>query len=88
MALKYRLKEEPIEVGDVKISNGSKTTVTNIDDQTGAISWEVEYIPNFEKLYSDADDLVATTKGVVAKTKNDKKLRDIFEEAKKLAKKN
>ena len=84
MALKYRLKEEPIEVGDVKISNGSKTTVTNIDDQTGAISWEVEYIPNFEKLYSDADDLVATTKGVVAKTKNDKKLRDIFEEAKKL----
>ncbi|MBC8396744.1 MAG: hypothetical protein H8E16_06560 [Flavobacteriales bacterium] len=84
MALKYRLKEEPIEVGDVKISNGSKTTVTNIDDQTGAISWEVEYIPNFEKLYSDADDLVATAKGVATKTKNDKKLRDIFEEAKKL----
>ena len=84
MALKYRLKEEPIEVGDVKISNGSKTTVTDIDDQTGAISWEVEYIPNFEKLYSDADDLVATAKGVATKTKNDKKLRDIFEEAKKL----
>jgi len=84
MALKYRLKEEPIEVGDVEISNGSKTTVTDINDQTGAISWSVEYIPNFEKLYSDADDLVATAKGVVTKTKNDKQLRDIFEEAKKL----
>ena len=84
MALKYRLKEEPAEIGDVKISNGSKTTVTDIDDQTGAISWSVEYIPNFEKLYNDADDLVTTAKGVVAKTKNDKKLRDIFEEAKKL----
>ena len=84
MALKYRLKEEPAEIGDVTISNGSKTTVTDIDDQTGAISWSVEYIPNFEKLYSDVDDLVTTAKGVATKTKNDKKLRDIFEEAKKL----
>ena len=31
MALKYRLKEEPAEIGDVTISNGSKTTVTDID---------------------------------------------------------
>jgi len=84
MALKYRLKEEPAEIGDVTISNGSKTTVTDIDAQTGAISWSVEYIPNFEKLYSDVDDLVTTAKGVATKTKNDKKLRDIFEEAKKL----
>ena len=37
-----------------------------------------------KKLYSDVDDLVTTAKGVATKTKNDKKLRDIFEEAKKL----
>ena len=38
MAQKYKLKEADQEVGDVRISNGVKTKVTDIDDNTGAIS--------------------------------------------------
>ena len=35
MAYKYKLKE--IEVGDPKIDNGTKSTVTVVDPTTGAI---------------------------------------------------
>ena len=84
MALKYKLKEVDQTVGDIKISNGVKTQVTNIDNQTGAISWSVEYIPNFEQMYELSTDLVDVSKSVYTKTKDDKVLRDIYEETRKL----
>jgi len=82
MAYKYKLKE--VEVGDVKIDNGVKSTVTNIDPNTGSISWDVDYIPNIDKLVEDAMELVKTAKGVYQKTKGDKKFLDIYEQAKQL----
>jgi len=39
MAYKYKLKE--FEVGDVKVNNGVKSTVTNVNDVTGAITWDI-----------------------------------------------
>ena len=84
MAQKYKLKEADQEVGDVRISNGVKTKVTDIDDNTGAISWSVEYIPNFEQMYELSTDLVDISKSVYTKTKDDKVLRDIYEESRKL----
>ncbi len=45
MAYKYKLKE--IEVGDTKVTGGVKSVVTDIDPETGAITWSVDYIPNF-----------------------------------------
>jgi|TARA_B110000977_G_C11056505_1_gene484281 hypothetical protein len=84
MALKYKIKEVDQAVGDVKISNGVKTKVTDIDSNTGAISWSVEYIPNFEQMYELSTDLVDVSKSVYTKTKDDKVLRDIYDEARKL----
>ena len=69
------------KVGDVKISGGIKSTIKNINKETGGISWDIEYIPNFEELFDDATDLVKTSKGVYTKAKTDDKLRLIYDEA-------
>jgi hypothetical protein len=89
--LKYKLKEAPqppaikgAKVGDVKISGGIKSTVTNIDPETGRISWDVDYIPNVGKLVNDVNQLTNTSKDVAVKTKDDPKFRDIYNDAKLL----
>ena len=82
MAYKYKLKE--IEVGDTKVTGGVKSVVTDIDPETGAISWSIEYIPNLTKLVEDAMELASTAKGVYQKVKDDKKFLDIYEQAKQL----
>ena len=79
---KYKLKE--IEVGDVKVDGGVKSVVTDIDPETGAISWDVDYVPNLTKLVEDSIELAATAKGVYQKAKDDKKFLDIYEQAKQL----
>ena len=75
---------QEVEVGDVKVDNGVKSTVTDIDPNTGSISWDVDYIPNIDKLVEDAMELVKTAKGVYQKTKGDKKFLDIYEQARQL----
>ena len=45
------------EVGDVKVSGGNKYTVTDVDPQTGKISWDVESVPAFDSVYKEFDDL-------------------------------
>ena len=45
------------EVGDVKVSGGNKYTVTDIDPQTGKISWDIESVPAFDSVYKEFDDL-------------------------------
>ena len=82
MGYKYKLKE--IEVGDVKIDNGTKSTVTDIDPTTGAISWSLSQIPNIDRLLDESDDLVKTAKGVYTKVKDDKVFLDIYKQARSL----
>ena len=82
MVYKYKLKE--FEIGDVKVDNGTKSTVTDIDSTTGAISWSIQQIPNIDKLVEDVDELTATAKKVYQKTKDDKKFLDIYEQARSL----
>ena len=72
------------KIGDVKISNGIKSTITNIDKETGAIKWDIAYLPNFDKLFDDVTDLVGTAKGVYTKAKGDDVLRVIYDEARVL----
>ena len=82
MAKKYKLKE--FEVGDVKVNDGVKSTVTDIDSTTGAISWSILQVPNIDRLLDESDDLVATAKGVYAKVKDDKVFLDIYKQARSL----
>jgi hypothetical protein len=55
MAHKYKLKE--IEVGDVKVSGGVKSTVISKDPETGAISWDIDYVPAFDSTYKEFNEL-------------------------------
>ena len=45
------------EIGDTKTDRGIKTTVSDINPETGAISWDVEYVPAFDSVYKEFDDL-------------------------------
>ena len=47
---KYKLKE--IEVGDTDIRKGVKTTVSDVDPETGAITYDVENVANFSSTYN------------------------------------
>ena len=93
---KYKLKEAPeddlpkvdkkgkFKIGDFKSKDGVKSTIVDIDKETGGIKWDIEYLPNFDKLFDVATDLVNTAKGVYTKAKTDDKLRKIYDEARVL----
>ena len=70
------------EVGQVSFSSDgtSKSTITDIDPETGAVKWEITQLPGFDKLYDDLTDLVSTAKRTYVKTKDDKKFRDFYDE--------
>ena len=83
------LKREPgedFEVGQVTYSDDGlrKSVVTDINPETGAVRWDIIQLPGFETLYDELDDLVDISKRVYVKTKDDKKFRDFYEEARKL----
>ena len=46
---KYKLKE--LEIGDVEYSKGTKSTVTDIDPETGRITWDIENTPDFTSVF-------------------------------------
>ena len=73
---------EPFKVGQVSFSDDgtSKSTITNIDKETGAIKWEITQLPGFDKLMEELDDVLDTSKRVFQKTKADNKWREIYED--------
>ena len=77
---------ETLKVGKVSFSDDgtSKSTVTNIDPETGAVSWEITQLPGFDKLYDELDDLVSTAKRTYVKTKDDKKFREFYDEIRQI----
>jgi hypothetical protein len=57
MGYKYKLKEEPFSPGDVSVSKGVKSTVKDIDPETGTVSWNIEYVPAFDSVFKEFDEL-------------------------------
>lgn len=49
-----------IELGDVTVKGGIKSTVTDIDPNTGAVTWDVEYAADYLKLYQQVQQLFQT----------------------------
>ena len=80
------IPKSKFEVGQVSFSDDgtSKSTITNIDDTTGAISWKIEQLPGFDKLYQEVDQFVDAAKRVFQKTKDDKKFIEIYDDARKV----
>ena len=67
MAYKYKLKEEPFNVGDVETKRGVKTTVKDIDPETGSVSWKVEYVPAFDTTFKEFQELRQSLKKLAQK---------------------
>jgi len=52
------------KIGDTEVKGGIQTTVTNIDPETGQITWDVDYTADYKKLFKDITDLMKTAKEV------------------------
>jgi len=73
--LKYKLKE--IEVGDTDVQNGKKSTVTSIDPESGAITWDISTIPEMDTTFKKFAQLRDYLKKLADDKKDDPKFRDI-----------
>ena len=73
--LKYKLKE--IEVGDTDVQNGKKSTVTSIDPESGAITWDISTIPEMDTTFKKFAQLRDYLKKLANDKKDDPKFRDI-----------
>lgn len=70
-AIDYKqLFEEPFKVGDVKAKDGVKTTVRDVNPETGAVSWKVEYIPAFDTTFKEFQELNKFIKTLAQKTED------------------
>jgi hypothetical protein len=72
---KYKLKE--IEVGDVQVKSGNKSTVTAIDPTTGAITWDVTTVPEMDTTFKKFVQLRDYIEQLSADKKEDPKFREI-----------
>ena len=73
----YRFKLKEIEVGDTAIRKGVKSTVTNIDPETGAIEWDVADVADFSSTYKalkKAKDFIDYLDKSAEKTKTDPRI--------------
>jgi len=57
MGFKYKLKEVERKVGDVKVVDGVKSVVTNIDPETKSVTWKIDYVPALDSTYKEFDEL-------------------------------
>ena len=49
---KFRFRLKEVKVGDTETNNGRKSTVTDVDPETGAITWSLEDVADFENAYN------------------------------------
>ena len=55
MGYKYKVKE--IEIGDVSTGSGVQSTVSDINPETGTISWDIDYVPAFDSTFKEFEEL-------------------------------
>lgn len=83
MAFKYKLKEK-LKVGDTQVRGGVKSTVIDIDPETGAISWDIENVPAIGSTFKEFQDLRKFITTLSRETKDEviddiaNDIRDIF----------
>jgi hypothetical protein len=72
---KYKLKE--IEVGTVKTRKGTKSTVRDIDPETGAITWDLESVPDYDSVFEKFEELRKFIQKLAVDKKEDSKFKEI-----------
>ena len=58
------------EVGDVNVGSGIKSTVTNINPETGTVAWDIDYVPAYDTVFSDFTKLRKSIDQLAIKTKD------------------
>ncbi len=85
---KYQLTEQKtdkrFEKGEIDVEGGAKTTVSDVDPQTGTVTFDVEYLPDFEKLFDDFAAVLKSSRDIAKETKEDPKFEEFFIEIRKL----
>jgi hypothetical protein len=71
------------KIGDTQVKDGIVTTVTNIDPETGQITWDVDYAPDYKKLFKEITIMLATAKEVAQAT-NEPFFKDHYDDVRKL----
>lgn len=71
------------KIGDSKQEGGIITTITNIDSETGQITWDVDYAPDYLKLFKEVTEMLATAKEVAQAT-DEKFFKDHYNDIRKL----
>ena len=51
----YKFKLKEIEVGDTDTKGGKKSTVTDVNPETGAITWDVKDVADFTSTYKELE---------------------------------
>ena len=83
MGFKYKLSEK-LKVGDTEVRDGVKSTVVDIDPETGAISWDIKNVPAIGSTFKEFQDLRKFITALSRETKDEviddiaNDIRDIF----------
>jgi len=72
------------KVGDVTVKGGIKTTVTDIDPNSGAISWDVEYAADYLKLYQQVQQLFKTVEKAARQSNAEPFIKDWGQDVRQL----
>ena len=80
---KFANKKNRLKLGDTSVKDGVKYTVSDIDKNTGAIEWKVDYIPNFEKVFNEFKELRSFLNTLAKKT-DDEKIDNINDDVRTL----
>ena len=70
------------KVGDKEKSGGIVTTITNIDPETGQITWDVDYDADYLKLFKEITEMLETAKQV-AQVTDEPFFKDYYEDIRK-----
>lgn len=84
---KFKLKENSeFEVGDIKVKDGTKSTVTDINPVTGAISWDIINVGAFDTVYKTFNELnkLLRTLESEGEAESDSTIDSITDQVKKL----
>jgi len=73
---KYKLKE--LEIGDTEVRDGKKSTLTDIDPETGALTWTLEDVPAFDTTFKKFVQARDFLKKLASDKSNDPKFREVY----------
>lgn len=76
---KFATKGNKLKIGDTDVEKGVKYTVTNIDKETGAIQWKIDYVPAYDTVYKEFEELRSTLNTLAVKT-DDTTIDDLSDE--------